>query len=216
MKKSRGAKKPPNSGRSPYRCVAEHRITSCNRPDSPLCVIAIHGGGIEPGTTELARDIAGLDFSFYSFEGTKKGGNWENFHPQLESEKFAERIGVALVKSNAGVVSIHGLKDKGNASEIYVGGLDEKLKSQVIPALIAAEFSADEDKAKEHSGRNVHNICNRGWSGKGLQLEITYRLRKRMFEDLDRKKGREITTPHFARFVNTIRTVLLKSPRPRR
>src|SRR5256886_8017037 len=118
MNKGRGAENSPNSSYcSGKRCVADHEIIRCKRPDSPLCIIAIHGGGIEPGTTEIARDIAGLDFSFYSFEGTKKGGNWEHFHPQLESENFTERIGVALVESNAGVVSIHGLRDERNESD---------------------------------------------------------------------------------------------------
>lgn len=38
-------------------------------------VIAPHGGGIEPGTSELAQAIAGDDLSFYAFEGLKKNGN---------------------------------------------------------------------------------------------------------------------------------------------
>jgi phage replication-related protein YjqB (UPF0714/DUF867 family) len=38
-------------------------------------VIAPDGGSIEPGTSEIALKIAGLDFSFYAFEGRRKQHN---------------------------------------------------------------------------------------------------------------------------------------------
>jgi phage replication-related protein YjqB (UPF0714/DUF867 family) len=114
-----------------------------------------------------------------------------------------------MVQGHLGVVSIHGLKDEGNASDIYVGGLDEELKTQVIEALTDAGFNAIEDRTIEHSGREMSNICNRGSSGKGLQLEIVERLRKEMFCRWDRK-GRENTTPLFAHMIETIRAVLLR------
>ena len=38
-------------------------------PDPP------HGGGIEPGTSEVADAIAGEEFSFYAFEGLKSSDN---------------------------------------------------------------------------------------------------------------------------------------------
>jgi len=40
-----------------------------------IAVIAPHGGSIEPGTSEIALKIAGLDFSFYAFEGRRKQHN---------------------------------------------------------------------------------------------------------------------------------------------
>ena len=43
--------------------------------DSAYAIIAPHGGGIEPGTTELAEAIARNDFSFYTFEGKKRTSN---------------------------------------------------------------------------------------------------------------------------------------------
>jgi phage replication-related protein YjqB (UPF0714/DUF867 family) len=207
MKERKGARKSPNYRSRFYRCEAVHRITRCNRPDSSLCIIAIHGGGIEPGTTEIAREIARAEFSFYSFVGTKKGENWD-FH--RKSENFTEPIGLALVKANAGVVSIHGLKDKDHPFDIYVGGLDQFLKNRLIEALSAARFSVTEDTTKEHPGLCARNVCNRGSSGRGVQLEIAKRLRKRLFLDLNRRKGREKTHPLFAHLVRTIRTVLLK------
>jgi phage replication-related protein YjqB (UPF0714/DUF867 family) len=34
-------------------------------------VIAPHGDGIEPGTSEVAEPVAAADFCFYAFEGIK-------------------------------------------------------------------------------------------------------------------------------------------------
>jgi phage replication-related protein YjqB (UPF0714/DUF867 family) len=54
-----------------------------------VAVIAPHGGGIEPGTSELATAIAGDDFSLYLFEGLKSAGNGE-LH--ITSTNFDEPI----------------------------------------------------------------------------------------------------------------------------
>jgi phage replication-related protein YjqB (UPF0714/DUF867 family) len=40
-----------------------------------LAVVALHGGGIEPGSSEIANDIAGEESSFYAFEGLKAPDN---------------------------------------------------------------------------------------------------------------------------------------------
>jgi phage replication-related protein YjqB (UPF0714/DUF867 family) len=37
--------------------------------------MAPHGGGIEPGTIDIADNLAGCDYTFYAFKGLKKGGN---------------------------------------------------------------------------------------------------------------------------------------------
>ena len=42
---------------------------------SRVAVAAPHGGGIEPGTSEVALAIAGADLSYYLFEGRKAEGN---------------------------------------------------------------------------------------------------------------------------------------------
>ena len=40
-----------------------------------FAVMAPHGGGIEPGTSELACAIAGKQHSYYTFSGIKTSGN---------------------------------------------------------------------------------------------------------------------------------------------
>jgi phage replication-related protein YjqB (UPF0714/DUF867 family) len=199
MNKGRSAKRSRHSSHSSggHR-GADEDIIRCHRPNSRLCIIAIHGGRMEPGTTEIATGIAGSEFSLYSFVSRKKS----DVH--IRSDNFFE----PMAHAHPGVVSIHGLKDEGNAFDIYVGGLDEELKAQIIETLTDAGFSAIEDTTARHSGREMCNICNLGSSGKGLQLEIAKRLRKKMFCGWNRK-GRENTTPLFARFIHAVRTVLL-------
>ncbi|WP_366936199.1 poly-gamma-glutamate hydrolase family protein [uncultured Nitratireductor sp.] len=61
-----------------YKCFAEltanerlgidYRICVEDR-GAQLVVFAPHGGWIEPNTSEIAEAVAGLDFSFYAFEG---------------------------------------------------------------------------------------------------------------------------------------------------
>lgn len=47
-----------------------------HRKDNNILLTAIHGGGIEPGTTELARRVSNVGkYNFYSFEGLRKHNN---------------------------------------------------------------------------------------------------------------------------------------------
>lgn len=70
-----------------FRVQVKNRKTAC-------VVIAPHGGGIEPGTTELAIAIAGWSFSLYTFDGIRLDGN-ELLH--ITSTLFDEPKGVSLV-----------------------------------------------------------------------------------------------------------------------
>src|SRR5512140_144768 len=72
---------------------------------SRIAVIAPHGGGIEPGTSELATAIAGWNYSSYTFEGLKSEGN-ELLH--VTSTLFDEPKGLDIVEHADIVVAIHG------------------------------------------------------------------------------------------------------------
>jgi phage replication-related protein YjqB (UPF0714/DUF867 family) len=67
--------------------------------------VAPHGGGIEPGTSELADAIAGSDLSFYTFEGLKSSGNTD-LH--ITSTRFDEPMCLTLLASSSVVVTLHG------------------------------------------------------------------------------------------------------------
>jgi phage replication-related protein YjqB (UPF0714/DUF867 family) len=79
--------------------------------DGVAALIAPHGGGIEPGTSEVADAIAATDFSFYAFEGIKADGNRRDLH--ITSRRFDEPRCVDLVKASPQVISIHGEDSNG-------------------------------------------------------------------------------------------------------
>jgi phage replication-related protein YjqB (UPF0714/DUF867 family) len=170
--------------------------------DSDIVVIAPHGGEIEKGTSEIAKAVAGKEFSLYCFNGTKGTGN-AKLH--ITSILFDEPLCVDLVKRSRVVLAIHGLDHRHKL--IYVGGRAEDLRARFLEALNKAGFEVKEDKS-HHSGTSPSNICNRGYTGRGVQLEITKGLRRTMFQSLKRQ-GRRIKKPAFHRFVDVIRNVLL-------
>jgi phage replication-related protein YjqB (UPF0714/DUF867 family) len=170
------------------------------RGESGIVVMAPHGGGIEPGTTEIADALAGMEHSFYSFDGVKKRGNW-NLH--ITSRQFDEPIGIDIAKNSPTIVTVHGCKKKENV--VYIGGRDNLLKEKIIKATKLAGFAIKE--SSRFPGINELNICNRSRTGRGVQLEISMGLRRAMFQDISRMK-RKKTTKVFNRFVNVIRNAL--------
>lgn len=137
---------------------------------SEVFIIAPHGGGIEPGTSELAATIAAEEYSFYCFEGLNKSVNGD-LH--VTSHRFDDPLALSLAARSAIVVGIHGCK---GANAILLGGLDARLVDHLMEALVAAGFPA---RSQGHGFPAVHpqNICNRGSRGAGAQLELTVEFR---------------------------------------
>lgn len=175
-------------------------IYSESRPSAVL-ILAPHGGGIEPGASEIARAIAADRFSCYCFEGIKLTGN-EALH--LTSDRFDEPEVLRLLQSVQTVVSIHGMR---GGRWVDVGGLDLPLCGRMIYVLETAGFPARVDTHSIHPAHKTNNLCNRGRSGRGVQLEIGRPLRREMFSSLDRA-GREHPTSLFHAFTQTIRSIL--------
>jgi phage replication-related protein YjqB (UPF0714/DUF867 family) len=149
----------------------DYRVDAVVRPDSPVVVIAPHGGSIEVGTSELAQLIAGDDHSFFVFEGLKPDGRNRDLH--ITSHRFDHPECLALVERCAVTLAVHGCIGE---ARIYVGGLDEELTALLTDHLSAAGFDASVD-GHRYPGRNPLNICNRGARGRGAQLEVTKDLR---------------------------------------
>jgi len=84
---------------------------------SRAAIVAPHGGGIEPGTSEVSRAIARGDLSLYLFEGTKKQAN-SNLH--ITSTRFDEPRCLQLVKAVEVAVTVHG--EGGEREVVYLGG----------------------------------------------------------------------------------------------
>src|SRR5271156_3664471 len=108
----------------------DFRIRSVDRYGASA-VIAPHGGGIEPGTSELAEAIAGTGLSFYAFEGIKTNGN-RVLH--VTSSRFDEPKALALVAASPAVVALHGELDCPD-QVVFLGGLDKELGKRIQAAL---------------------------------------------------------------------------------
>jgi phage replication-related protein YjqB (UPF0714/DUF867 family) len=148
-----------------------YRVGATERPDSPVLIVAPHGGNIEVGTSELAALIAGSEYSLFSFEGLKPRGQNRDLH--ITSHRFDHPCCLALLSRHAVTIGIHGCKGE---SQIYIGGLDAELKTLLATNLAASGFPASAE-GHRYPGSNPLNICNRGARKRGAQLEITMDLR---------------------------------------
>jgi phage replication-related protein YjqB (UPF0714/DUF867 family) len=150
----------------------DYNIVTARRECSCVAIVAPHGGGIERGTSPIARSIAGDDFNLYLFEGKKPKSNGE-LH--LTSHCFDEPHCLELIKECEVVVTIHGWGCNVDA-RILLGGLDSILKDQFLIALNLTGIPVEANR-RGLMASNANNICNRGKSGKGVQLELSKPLR---------------------------------------
>ena len=180
-----------------YRVVLRHGSPT-------FALVAPHGGGIEPGTSELAATIARDRFSLYTFEGLKKSGN-TSLH--ITSTRFDEASCVALVSQCETVVTVHGENRSATASKVFIGGRDESLAQRLEVAFAARGFSVEQHAHAVLRGLDRRNLCNRGKSARGVQLELSRALRSQMFQSLSRA-GRRHPTSTFFDFVDTVVSVL--------
>jgi phage replication-related protein YjqB (UPF0714/DUF867 family) len=160
---------------------------------SRVAIIAPHGGSIEPVTSKLTIATAGDSFSWDCFEGLR--GNRGNLH--ITSASFDEPQCLELIAPCDIVIAMHGRKDDGDPATVFVGGLHEELKEIVSSELSGSGFSATTDSVK-FPGRHHSNICNRGRTGRGVQLKMPRSLR----EKLD---GDDVL---FRRFVGALRSAI--------
>jgi len=168
----------------------DFRVRTVPRP-SPVLVMAPHGGNIEPYTDGIAGAIAGADFGFYAFEGMK---THDELH--IASHRFDEPRALAAVTAAAVVLTVHGCRNT-ERGFVCVGGLHDGLRSAMEESLRSAGFRLEDLPGMR--GRSPENICNRGWLGRGVQLEISYALRRHLVENEER----------YDRFVTAVRAVLL-------
>ncbi len=141
--------------------------------NSSIAIVAPHGGGIEPGTSDIAKAIAAEDFNLYLFEGIRTSDNYRCLH--LSSTRFDDEHCLNLIKNCQTVISIHGCR--GDDEFIYLGGLDKDLKQKIYTTLSSNGFQVNCDHP-ELQGKAKSNICNRGLTGQGVQIELSKGLRK--------------------------------------
>lgn len=150
------------------------------RPNRSLnSCIAIHGGGIEGGSTEIASEVAARTrHNFYTMEGLKTSGNSE-LH--ITSTNYDEPQAIAMVTKMDYCFSFHGMADvTAGVSETYVGGRDTIYRDATLAALQAAGFTASLGTS-ELNGDNPLNIVNKTRRSMGVQLELSNAQRRAFF-----------------------------------
>ncbi len=110
--------------------------------------------------------------SFYSFEGLKAEGN-NALH--IESHLFDEPRALEAVEKADIVITIHGQIDQKDAF-VMVGGLHARLRSEIKRQLERAGFQT-RPPTDGLGGTDPSNICNRGKVKRGVQLEISRKIR---------------------------------------
>ena len=174
----------------------------CQERSSGVAIMAPHGGGIEPGTSEIAKEVAKPEHTFYAFEGLKPRGN-RVLH--LTSTNFDEPIGLGIAQKAQQVVTIHGCATKEEI--VHLGGLDSDLKNKIQTCLSNEGFRVGESQILAAQGASRDNICNRSKNGRGVQIEVSSGLRRCMFESLSRK-GRTKPNDTYYKFAKALKQAI--------
>ncbi len=147
--------------------------------DSVVCIVAPHAGKIEPYTSEISKEIAKDDYGLYLFEGCL---NYVNKALHITSHNFDEPRALELVQKSRVVLGVHGRADNGDKDTIYLGGLDEELMCLIATRLREKNFES-QIGGHQFPARNPNNICNRGSSDMGAQIEVPRALRDKFRKD---------------------------------
>jgi phage replication-related protein YjqB (UPF0714/DUF867 family) len=107
------------------------------------------------------------------------------------------------------VLTIHGCREE--APIVWVGGRARSRGDAFIAHLNEAAFPARRCRRPGLQGLGPDNLCNRGRSGPGVQLEISIGLRRKLFTTID-KRSRRLATPLCQTFVQALRNCLGACP----
>ncbi len=152
----------------------DYSISFVERPKQSLLIAAPHAGVIEVGTSSLSDHVAGEDYSLYRFESHKVvDENYMSLH--ITSHIFDEPICVRATKCHDTVVTIHGCND--SEEIVFLGGLNQKLIESIAESIRSIGVDVQTENHR-FPGRHRNNICNRGRSEMGVQVELSEPLRR--------------------------------------
>ena len=158
-----------------------------DNPETQKIALAIHGGGIEGGTSEIALAVAGYHPATFApamdclgfhdvwiFEGLL---NSDNGHLHVTSANYNDPIALKLAENARRCISVHGCSDYDANGKLQIGGLDRELGDIITEELTLAGIPAEITTNNSLNGSDPANICNRTRIGSGAQIEMgtTYR-----------------------------------------
>lgn len=209
--------------RHPWSQVIEEQAS--DNAETQTIVMAVHGGGIESGTSELALGVAGYHpatlvptidghalHDFWLFEGLLSGGN-RALH--VTAAHYDEPIATELVQNARRCISLHGCTDRQAKVStthplgiIQVGGLDMELRNLVLVELARARIAAEITTNDDLDGQNPNNIANKTKVGGCAQLEMGTRYRASLYDTNTRPRRKHTTNAEFWRLVGALRRAM--------
>lgn len=181
-------------------------------------VLAIHGGGIEAGTSEIALAVAGYHpaslaplgdglalHDAWLFEGLLSSGNGA-LH--VTASHYDEPIATELVQNARRCISLHGCTDQQAQGKIQLGGLDHECRDIVLEELTAAGIAAEVTTNPMLDGSLPDNIANKTKTGGCAQLEMGTSFRRGLFGINTRRQRKNTTNEQFELLVGALRTAL--------
>jgi len=193
---------------------------STDNPEGQKIVLAIHGGGIEGGTSEIALAVAGYHPATFAqatdclglhdlwiFEGLLAD---QNSQLHVTSTNYNDPIALKLVQISRRCLSLHGLNDVPVSADIQIGGLDTELSSIVLEELTAAGISAAISTDLGTNGNDLKNICNKTTTSAGVQLEMVATYRESLFAPgcNTRELRKNNTSANFIKLVTALRKAM--------
>ncbi|MFQ5915576.1 MAG: poly-gamma-glutamate hydrolase family protein, partial [Nitrospinota bacterium] len=169
---------------------------------SPVLVLALHGGAVEPGSDVLARAVAGEEFNFYAFRSLDPAKG--RLH-HVTSHRFDEPRCLALAKGCRVALSIHG--HDGAPPWVFPGGRNGALRKMVMDALIRRDIPVR--FAPRLMGLHRKNVVNLPRTA-GVQLEVTWGLLSESVSPLSAERWAEgRLTDRGKAFAGALRDVML-------
>jgi phage replication-related protein YjqB (UPF0714/DUF867 family) len=191
---------------------------STDNAETQKIVMAIHGGDIEAGTSEIALATAGFHpatlmpsvdglglHDFWLFEGLLPR---ENGRLHVTASHYNDPIATELVQNARRCISLHGCTDRQANGKIQLGGLDCELRDIVLEELKAADIEAEIATNPKLDGSLPDNIANKTRIGGCAQLEMATSFRSSLYGVNTRPRRKHTTNDKFNRFVAALRRAM--------
>ena len=202
--------------RHQWQQIIEEQAT--DNAETQTVVMAIHGGGIEAGTSEIALAAAGFHpatlmqavdglgtHDWWLFEGLLRQGNGR-LH--VTASNYDDPIATELVCNARRCISLHGCTDQQANGRIQVGGLDFELRDIVLEELDVAGIAAEIATDPMLDGSRRDNIANKTQSGGCAQLEMGTSFRRSLYGVNTRPRRKHTTNERFSRLVAALRRAM--------
>jgi phage replication-related protein YjqB (UPF0714/DUF867 family) len=202
--------------RHEWRQMVEEQVT--DNIETQKIVMAIHGGGIETGTSELALATAGYHpatlapsvdgyglHDLWLFEGLLPSGNGD-LH--VTASNYDEPIATEVVENARRCISLHGCRDNQANKKIQLGGLDHELRDIVLEELEAVRIPAEITTDPMLDGSLPDNIANKTKIGGCAQLEMGTSYRRSLFGINTRPQRKNTTNDEFWKLVGALRKAM--------